>query len=688
LSRGVRSTGLLPRLCLAAAALSLASWGPCPKYDADPGATTPPAATTTADGPDKKPPAQETGECRRPSSSDLEADKLVQWAMRDRLRKAVVGTERPYLEEGAWVYQCQTSDPSGSGSRYHLEVVPVKGGLQSTGQIEMQADVYLPHMPGHSECRTVGQFHVHPESAPSAAKPSGVDEANAAQRGIPSFIVQPLEDVHGYPVGYDHLPRYHIIRYGDWSKRGVANLSWTCNCASDPKQGENSGTGSSCALRGERYFGRLAAVIGTPRPEPLESGPLEWPRRRSEALASAIRADAPLMAHVVTETMGVGATPLSAEQLEQVMEGAFRGPMRLFQERDESPHGPYFGRREHDVVDHSSVENAWNGELVQQGVAFAHQATGAGGRIQGQIQSDTRALVFERSDRTRSFAIDFNGQSDGRVESLADPSGKGYLGSDGDSEGLYVFGVLVEARRAMTLRMTLRADARGDVAATGIVVPTVVLRGGALAAFPPAMRAGGGAGTMLAATTAARSLASASGGVAALEDRMAQLTPEQRRLLSRAMGGDPTDVMSSALGGYGIGDAADGRLWLPGPPRDRESVLYYVMTVIDFRLRSEDSEDGGWASQGAASVAVRLEVDPGPDADSTPDLPDLDEVEGLLSSPEGVGPVAETLRGDGDGVRGSDALNPRARLRDRQVHSGGPAGSSILILFSGPLDAR
>lgn len=591
--------------------------------------------------PDLKPAVATTNACRRPSVTDLPNDPVVQWGMREALRRGA-GT-RPLTEQGGWIYQCRTQPAGGSGAPgYHLDLELVEGGYRTTESMEMLDEKYRAHMPEHPECRTVGIFHLHPSADASHAKASDSDLTGHARRGIPSYFFQPRRPppVRG-PIG-----RIDPTDYGDWTKPGTDNLSWTCECDSPTAPKSDKDAEGRCALRGERIFGRVTAEIGTPEPASVPMGPLEWPRDRSPELAAAIQRDADLVAHVIGQSLGFGATAQSIDQLIRVMEGALQGPMNLARPPARTLRGPYLGQQEHEVFDRSAVADGWDGSLVTQGVTFAHQALGKGNRLEGRIQADARARVYERSDRIRAFAVRYDGQTEGSLTAVEGGPREGHLGSNGDGEGLFIWGQLVEARRDLVLRMTLRADGRGDVQATATVVPTLVLQGGALAAFPAAAPGSPGAQTLLATS------ATQGGRVAAeLERAMAQLSPEQRRMMDQALGGDPGQTPGSVMRqfGGGRGGVSDGLLRLPGPPAGRDRVLYYLMTVIQFNLESRSLPERKWSGNGAASVAARLEV--GPDQDTAvPRLPGLLEIDRALNASPSIGPVAMRA-GEGAGAR-------------------------------------
>lgn len=187
--------------------------------------------------PEVKPDFRLTRECRLPTIQDIQEDDVVQWAFRDRLRESFVGKERGnLLEEGGWIYQCQTTAPDGS-TAYYLDVTMVRDPEREGPSISMHEQDHLPHMPGRPECRTVGQFHTHLHSGSSQREPSGRDKENLKRRGVPSFIVVPTEEPQGYPIGggapvaYERLPPHEPIPYGDWGEPGKGNLSWSCDPA-------------------------------------------------------------------------------------------------------------------------------------------------------------------------------------------------------------------------------------------------------------------------------------------------------------------------------------------------------------------------------------------------------------------------------------------------------------------------
>lgn len=204
-----------------------------------------PAPTPRADEPEeapRKPSFQISSECTLPSRREILDDPVVEWAFEDRFREAVVGDDA-LTEEGAWIYQCRRDGPGGS-REYYLDAAMVDG-YRGGGHIDMQEERFGPHMPGRPECRTVGQFHVHPHHGERFSEPSDNDLANARRRGIPSFLLHPTEEP-GWPVRYQAVPDDPPIPYHDWTEAGRENLSWSCDCepgARDARASEGPGAG-------------------------------------------------------------------------------------------------------------------------------------------------------------------------------------------------------------------------------------------------------------------------------------------------------------------------------------------------------------------------------------------------------------------------------------------------------------
>lgn len=375
-----------------------------------------------------------------------------------------------------------------------------------------------------------------------------------------------------------------------------------------------------------RYFGRVTGKVGDAEHVLLPVGPLSWPRERQAELASALRADADLLGHVMAESMGMPGGLIPDSLLREGVAQAFRGPLDFEEVRPRVSPDPYFGRRENDVVDRSSVEDFWPGRLIRQSVDFRHQASANRSTLNGGVQARSRAAMLERSGLASTFAVRFDASTEGSLQEGGSLR-EGNLGNNGTASGLHVFGWVVELSDEAAVRATLRADAEGAGLANGMLVPAVVLGGGAVAAIPSF-----GASSLPLAVTASPALPAGGGGIQErLQQEMENLPPEQRRQMEQVMGGDPGEMLGSVMGVVGgmLQESGERTFRLAGPPPDRESVTYYVMVVTSFGVRGE-SENGAWRGRGAGSIAVRLEVVDGSAGEAAAELPGLAELETRL----------------------------------------------------------
>ncbi len=384
-----------------------------------------------------------------------------------------------------------------------------------------------------------------------------------------------------------------------------------------------------------RYFGRLIAEVGAAEPEELPAGPMDWPKREAD-FEAAMNADAELLGHVMAEQMGVGAGPIARENLTDMMTAAFEGSLSRENRRSRRGGGPYFGRMETDVLDLSDMSQVWTGDPVQHSLSFSHQAAADRNSLSGSVSADSWAQLLDQDARSRTFALYFGGDSNGRCADDNSATRQGILGCGGEAEGLHVLAWVVETDEDMTVRVTLRADADGRGLATTVFVPAVVLNGRVPAAVPSSANNF----QPLMATSVLSSMGSPQDLQAQLNERLAELSPAERQQAEAMMGGDLQQMMGNAMRMMGgmQGGTADGYVRLPGPPQGHESVTYYLMTVASFEMdpsnrdaSGESGRDGqGWSAQGAASVAARLERVSGAGSGAPPELPGLEQVQAMM----------------------------------------------------------
>jgi hypothetical protein len=173
-----------------------------------------------------KPAFTTTRRCLLPKHADLVNDEVVKWAFKSAIYETVVKPDSSshMVEVGGWIYQCRRKTSDGK-FEYYLDAMIDRGTYRTRSSVTLDDATFYPHAPGNSECRTVGNFHTHPDIAARYANPVGGDVRGAERRGLPAFIVK-NETKHR--EAKTSFPRFTPHGYGGWNQTGIANLSWRC----------------------------------------------------------------------------------------------------------------------------------------------------------------------------------------------------------------------------------------------------------------------------------------------------------------------------------------------------------------------------------------------------------------------------------------------------------------------------